>query len=156
MKIKKVEKNTFKNYLELNKIIVDYFEYLYREETKLGKKYDFKGHGKYVVSLVTKDDSQNMMIALEKEVIVGFIMYDKYNFKNTVNGRICELYVDPSARKTNIGSKLVSLAEKELAMKSYYITVDKDAVKFWKKNGYHDTKETADNGNSIFIKNLNN
>lgn len=152
MEIKKIEKHTFKNHLELKKIIVDYFKYLYREEIQLGEKIDFEGHGEYVISLVTKDNDRNMMVALEKDVIVGFIMYDKYNFKNIIQGRICELYVDPSARKTYIGSKLVFSAEKELAMKSYYITADKDAVKFWSKNGYHNTNETADNGCNIFIK----
>lgn len=153
MEIKKIEKKSFKDHLGLKKIIVDYFKYLYREEIQLGEKIDFEGHGEYIISLVTEDDSQNMMVALKKNVVTGFIMYDKYNFKNIVNGRICELYVDPSARRNNIGSRLVFLAEKELAMRSYYITADKDAIKFWEKKGYYDIKETADNGCSIFIKN---
>lgn len=153
MEIKKIEKETFKKYLGLKKIITDYFKYMYREEVQLGEEIDFEELVEYVIFLVTKGNKRSMTIALEKDVVLGFIMYDKYSFKGVTNGRICELYVDPSTRKTNIGSKLVSLAEKELAMKSYYITADKDALKFWEKNGYHDIKETAENGNSIFIKN---
>ena len=154
MEIKKIERETLKNYLGLKKIIVDYFKYLYREEILAEKKYNFEDHGEHVISLVTKDNDTNMMIVSENDIILGFIMYDKYNFKNIVHGRICELYVDPNARNTNIGSKLVTLAEEELAAKSYYITADKDALNFWKKNGYHHIEETADNGNRIFIKNL--
>ena len=154
MEIKKIEKETLKNYLGLKKVIVDYFKYLYREDILAGKKYNFEEHGEYVISLVTGDNDTNMMVASENDIILGFIMYDKYNFKNIVHGRICELYVDPGARNTDIGSKLVLLAEEELATKSYYITADKDAVNFWKKNGYHHIKETANNGCGIFIKNL--
>ncbi|WP_028855999.1 GNAT family N-acetyltransferase [Psychrilyobacter atlanticus] len=154
MKIKKIEKETLKDYLGLKKIIVDYFKYIYRGDILSGKKYNFEDHGEHVMSLVTEDNDTNMMVASENGIILGFIMYDRYNFKKTVTGRICELYVDPNARNTNIGSKLVTLVEEELATKSYYITADKDAVNFWKKNGYHHIDETADNGNRIFIKNL--
>ncbi|UUV18339.1 GNAT family N-acetyltransferase [Fusobacteria bacterium ZRK30] len=154
MEIKKIKKETLKDYLGLKKIIVDYFKYLYREDIQAGKKYNLEDHGEYVISLVTGDNNTNMMIALEKDVILGFIMYDKYNFKNIVHGRICELYVDPNARNIDIGTRLVFLAEEVLATKSYYITADKDAVNFWKKNGYHHIKETANNGCGIFIKNL--
>lgn len=154
MKIKKIEKETLKDYLGLKKIIVDYFKYLYREDIQAGKKYNFEEHGEYVISLVSGDSDTSMMIALEKDIILGFIMYDRYNFKNIVHGRICELYIDPDVRNIDIGTRLVLLAEEELATESFYITADKDAVNFWKKNGYHYIHETADNGCDIFIKNL--
>lgn len=154
MKIEKIEKETLKDYSGLKKIIAEYFKYIYREEIQSGKKYNFEEHGEHVISLVTEGSGTNMMVAVENKLILGFIMYDRYSFKNLIRGRICELYVDPKVRNKNIASKLVFLAEETLAANSYYITADKDAVNFWKKKGYRYIEETADNGNSIFIKNL--
>lgn len=88
---------------------------------------------------------------------VGFALWaldtDELPFSNKPGwGTILEIGILPDFRGKGYGGQLVSLAESCLGDGPKYICAYGPAENFWKKCGYRESGETAQNGLKIFVK----
>ncbi len=95
-------------------------------------------------------------IAWENEP-VGFALWqidtsDGMFYQRLGWGTILEIGVLPEFRGLGYGQQLVCYAEKAMQVKSYYICAYGKAEGFWKKCGYFDSGEIADNGLKVYVK----
>ena len=95
-------------------------------------------------------------IAYEKEAI-GFVLWGidtvDFPFSNKPGyGTILEIGVVPAMRNTGLGKQLAEYAQNAMNCGKYYVCAYGPAQEFWKKCGYRDTGEIAENKLRIFEK----
>lgn len=67
-------------------------------------------------------------------------------------GTILEIGVFPDSRNVGLGRKLAEYAESKMQAQAYYVCAYGPAETFWKKCGYTDSGELAENGLKLMIK----
>ena len=67
-------------------------------------------------------------------------------------GTILEIGVKESVRGSAVGRRLVSYAESQMGTRRYYVCAYGPAEHFWKKCGYFDSGELAQNGLKLMVK----
>ena len=98
-----------------------------------------------------KNNNGKCYVAIENDKAIGLIMgyvrsYDEYDYldyKCPKSGKVSELVIAKNARGKGVGQKLMNKMEeyfKSIGCEYVFIDVfayNKNAIKFYKKNGYH-------------------